>query len=112
MLGHELTTRADLLRDEPDHPRANEEYFKIQLGTVEYLSEPILADRWRRLTFLYTTGELLNSARVLNDLVVRSEERDVLWKSLRERALNQGLYRTLICPNRLWTQTCLPCWAN
>ncbi len=30
--GHELTTRGELLRDEKDHPRANEEYFKIQLG--------------------------------------------------------------------------------
>src|SRR3989304_3044887 len=30
--GHELTTRAELLRDEPDHPRAREEYYKLQLG--------------------------------------------------------------------------------
>ena len=28
--GHELTTRAELLRDDSDHPRAREEYFKIQ----------------------------------------------------------------------------------
>ena len=28
--GHELTTRAELLKDEPNHPRAREEYFKIQ----------------------------------------------------------------------------------
>ena len=27
--GHELTTRGELLRDETDHPRANEEYYKI-----------------------------------------------------------------------------------
>ena len=31
--GVELTTRSALLKDEPDHPRATEEYFKIQLGT-------------------------------------------------------------------------------
>src|SRR5512135_2399085 len=30
--GHELTTRAELLKDEPDHPRAHEEYYKIELG--------------------------------------------------------------------------------
>ena len=33
--GHELTTRGELLKDEADHPRAREEYFKIQLGALE-----------------------------------------------------------------------------
>ncbi len=27
--GHELCTRAELMRDEQDHPRAHEEYFSI-----------------------------------------------------------------------------------
>jgi len=90
--GHELVTRLDLFRDEPDHPRAREEYYKIQVGPLLPLPEPILADRWRRLTFLYTTGEYLNRARTLNDLVVESEERDVLWRSLRERALQASEY--------------------
>jgi hypothetical protein len=90
--GHELTTRAQLLRDEPDHPRAREEYYKIQLGPLQTLQRPILAGRWRRITFLYTTGELLCTARTLNDLVVRSDERDILWRSLRERALQSGQY--------------------
>src|SRR5574338_60072 len=39
--GHELTTRAELLRDEPDHPRAREEYFKLQLGPLEKLPRPV-----------------------------------------------------------------------
>jgi hypothetical protein len=91
--GHELTTRAELLRDEPDHPRAREEYYKVQLGALETLPTPILAGHWRRITFLYTTGEQFRSARTINDLVVRSEERDVLWRSLRERALQDGAYQ-------------------
>ena len=90
--GAELTTRAELLRDEPDHPRAREEYYKMQLGPLERLPQPILARRWRRITFLYTTGDLLLRARTVNDLVVRSEEREVLWKTLRERALHAGAY--------------------
>ncbi|MEZ0396771.1 MAG: hypothetical protein ABWK53_10140 [Anaerolineales bacterium] len=91
--GHELTTRAELLRDEPDHPRAGEEYFKIQLGALERLPRPILADKWRRLTFLYTTGEYLLNAQTLNDLVIRSDERQLLWRSLRERAENEQRYK-------------------
>jgi hypothetical protein len=91
--GHELTTRAELLRDEPDHPRANEEYYKIQLGALEKLAQPILAEKWRRLTFLYTTGEYLLKARTLNDLVVQSDERQLLWRSLRERAEQSQQYQ-------------------
>jgi len=91
--GHELTTRAELLRDEPDHPRASEEYYKIQLGPLERLTQPILAEKWRRLAFLYTTGEYLLKAKTLNDLVVQSDERQLLWRSLRERAEQSQQYK-------------------
>jgi hypothetical protein len=92
--GHELTTRGELLKDETDHPRAREEYYKIQIGGLERLKEPIVAERWKRITFLYTTGEYLLVARTLNDLVVDGDERQVLWRSLRERAENEQLYKT------------------
>jgi hypothetical protein len=92
--GHELTTRAELLKDEADHPRANEEYYKIQIGALERLKEPIKTDKWKRMTFLYSTGEYLLNAKTLNDLVVAGEERQLLWKSLRERAENSQLYKT------------------
>jgi hypothetical protein len=87
--GHELTTRGELLKTEPDHPRAKEEYYKIQLGPLERLPQTILAETWRRITFLYTTGEYILRAKTVNDLVVHSEERQLLWQALRERA-NQG----------------------
>ncbi len=92
--GHELTTRRELLKDESNHPRADEEYFKIQIGGLEKLSNPIIADKWKRLTFLYSTGEYLLKAKTLNDLVVKDDERALLWHSLRERAENQQLYKT------------------
>jgi hypothetical protein len=84
--GHELTTRQELLKSEPDHPRAHEEYYKIQIGGLERLAKPIQAETWRRITFLYTTGEYLMHARTINDLVVQSDERQLLWQALRERA--------------------------
>ncbi len=96
--GHELCTRAELLRDEPDHPRANEEYFKIQLGPLEALERPIPAGKWRRITFFYTTGEYLLNAATVNDLVVRSEERQMLWQSLRERAGQSQAYGSMQLP--------------
>lgn len=92
--GHELTTRGELLKDEANHPHAKEEYYKIQLGALEKLRETIKTDKWKRLTFLYSTGEYLLNAKTLNDLVVEGEERQLLWKSLRERAENEQLYKT------------------
>ena len=91
--GHELIPRDQLLRDEPDHPRAKDEYYKIQLGPLEQLPEPILAEKWRRITFLYTTGEYLFNADTISDLVVHSEERQVLWKALRDRLAHKEEYR-------------------
>ncbi len=91
--GVELVSRQELFKDEVDHPRAREEYYKIQIGPLEKLPKPILAGKWRRVTFVYTTGELMMSATTLQDLVVRSGEREILWRSLRERAIMGGRYR-------------------
>lgn len=91
--GNELATRAELLRDEPDHPHAQQEYFKLQLGPLEALPEPIPASSWRRISFFYTTGEYMAEARTINDLVVREDERANLWNALHERAMRQQEYR-------------------
>lgn len=90
--GHELVTRAELIRDEPDHPSAGEEYYKIQLGNIITLEKPIHAKRWKRVTFLYTTGEYILAAETINDLVVHSDERKMLWRALQERANQEQKY--------------------
>jgi len=92
--GHELTTRGELLQDEANHPRAKEEYYKLQIGTLEKLREPGKSEKWKRLTFLYTTGEYLLSTQSQNDHIVEGDERQLLWKSLHERAENSQLYNT------------------
>lgn len=96
--GHELTTRGELLRDEADHPHANQEYFKIQIGPLEKLPDPVLADKWRRITFMYTTGHYLMNARTIKDLIVESDERRLLWQALRERASQAGTYQVADLP--------------
>ncbi len=92
VLGHELTTRGELLQDEADHPRAGEEYYKLQIGPLEWLPSPILAEKWRRITFFYTTGEYLLNAQTVHELIVQSGERELLWQSLRERASQSQAY--------------------
>lgn len=91
--GHELTSRAELIRDEPDHPRAGEEYFKVSLGPLQRLDDPITAQKWKRITFLYTTGEYFFQAEHVEDLTVRSDDRKLLWQAIRERAQSTLEYK-------------------
>jgi hypothetical protein len=68
------------------------------LGPLFNLERPVEAPTWRRLTFLYTTGAHVARAATVNDLVVTSEERVTLWRSLRERALQSGQYKPADLP--------------
>lgn len=92
VLGHELVLRRELLRDEVDHPRADQEYYKLQLGPLQQLPRPIRSGQWKRFTFLYTTGYYLLRARQLTDLAVRPRERRELWTALREKARMEEVY--------------------
>lgn len=66
--GHELVRRTDLFPDEPDHPRAQELYYKLQLGPLRQKQPPIVSIRWRRITFIQTTWDRFTAAREINDL--------------------------------------------
>ena len=84
--GFELVRRGELLLDEPGHPRADELYFKVQLGPVLELPQPILSARWRRFVFVYTTGDRLLAAHDLTDLTVpTAPHRARLRRMLRDR---------------------------
>jgi len=96
--GHEMTTRIELIQDEPDHPHARQEYYKIQIGSLQPLEQPVLAESWRRITFFYTTGEHLLYAHTMSELIVQSGERQLLWQALRERLSQSGQYQTAELP--------------
>ncbi|MGB9640943.1 MAG: hypothetical protein ACPL4H_08515 [Anaerolineales bacterium] len=103
--GYELTTRAELLHEEMDHPHANQEYYKIQLGPLFPLENPIPAKDWKRITFFYTTGECILKAETISDLILREEDRITLWRALRERSDNHYLSRdTLELPDEINSQ--------
>ncbi|MCA9978253.1 MAG: hypothetical protein KC413_20980, partial [Anaerolineales bacterium] len=73
-LGHELVTRLALFPDEPDHPRAQDWYYKVQLGPLQRLERPILSLRWRRVTFIHSTWDRFTNAIEINDLFVDGDE--------------------------------------
>ncbi|MBO9360933.1 MAG: hypothetical protein J7452_01890 [Thermoflexus sp.] len=82
--GHELVRRRDVLPEEPDHPRADELYYLLQLGPLCSLPRPLFSQRWRRFTFLLTTGERLRTARDLSELPLEGADRQLLLRPLRE----------------------------
>jgi hypothetical protein len=88
-LGHELVTRRNLLPDEPDHRRAAEAYYKVQLGPLQQHEPPIVSRRWRRVTFIYTTWDRFQAAAEINDLFTEGGEFvDRLYHALREADLS------------------------
>ena len=88
-LGHELVTRADLLPDQLNHPRADELYYKVQLGPLISRNHPIVSLRWRRITFIHTTWDRFMDAREINDLFVEGGQYvDRLYATLKERGIH------------------------
>lgn len=81
--GHELLRRRDLFPDAIDHPRADEAYYKLQLGSLLELPRPIASRRGRRILFIWTTGEKFSRAVELNDLLGTSDADDALWETLK-----------------------------
>ena len=67
--------RHELLPAETDHPRADELYYKVELGPLRQIPRPIPSRRLRRLTFIMTTLSRLLTAGEINDLWMR-EGRD------------------------------------
>lgn len=66
--GHELLTRRDIIPAEPNHKRAGDWYYKLELGQLHHKLPPIVADKWRRITFIMTTGDRFEAAEEIKDL--------------------------------------------
>jgi very-short-patch-repair endonuclease len=79
----ETVSRVELLPDEPDHPRAQEKYFRFHLHDLEELERPIASLRGRRIVFVPTTLTKFNNATEINDLFHESPLEDLLWKNLK-----------------------------
>jgi hypothetical protein len=83
--GHELARRRDLLPDEPNHPRADQVYYVLQLGPLERLEPPIISLRWRRITFIETTWDRFQMAQEINELYASGA--DGLFVTLKDMGL-------------------------
>jgi len=80
--GHELVRRRDLFPDQAEHPRADAQYYKLQIGPLIQREPPIPSLRWRRLSFIATTWDRFSAAEEVNDLYVSGA--DGLYVTLKE----------------------------
>lgn len=84
---YRIVRRRDLLSQENDHPRANDKYYKIEIGPLEPLPHPIPSRRLRRITFILTTLKRLLTAEEINDLWLGSRVDEQLWESLKAQGI-------------------------
>lgn len=92
--GYELVYRRWLLPDQPDHPRADEKYYKVALGDLIQKQPPVLNPTRRTITFVFTTWDRFIHAHEISHLYSQADYYvDRVYNALRREG-----YR----PNRLW----------
>jgi very-short-patch-repair endonuclease len=82
-----MLRRDQLLPQEDGHPRAADVYYKVEIGPLQPLPQPIPSRRLRRITFIPTTMGRLLAAQEINDLWWRDDPQERLWLALREAGL-------------------------
>ena len=81
-LSWDTVLRRDLLPDEPDHPRADEAYYRVTLGPLIPLPHPVPATSWRRITFIVTHWAQIERAWDVSDLLEAGALERGLWRAL------------------------------
>ncbi len=83
----ERLTRRELLPEQPDHPRAADEYYCLHLGPLQRREQPILSRTFRRVTFIPTVWRKFQQAEEINDLWNESPLEDVVWSAFKHEGL-------------------------
>jgi hypothetical protein len=91
---YRLLTRRELLPEQADHPRADDFYFRIELGPLQRLDTPLPSAGLHRITFIQTTLERLLHSQSVKELFIKDHPFERLWQTLRANRLRP-------LPNRL-----------
>jgi very-short-patch-repair endonuclease len=81
--GISTVKRQVLLPDEKNHPRADNDYYKISFGELRELDAPVVSQRPRRILFIPTARKRLETARELNDIFLESPIEERLWTAFK-----------------------------
>lgn len=78
-----IVKRKELFPAELTHPKAEENYYQLDLVELLPLAEPIFSRRKRRMVFITTTFERFQNARELNDVFSESPLEEKFWEGLK-----------------------------
>ncbi|MBI3945746.1 MAG: DUF559 domain-containing protein [Armatimonadetes bacterium] len=87
IVGTAKVSRRELLPEEPDHPRADEAYYKLSIDELRPLPNPVISRRRRFIVFICTTLDRLHQAREINDLFCESPLEERMWEQLRDERI-------------------------
>jgi len=83
----ERLTRRELLPEQPEHPRAADEYYCLRLDLLQRRKQPIPSRVLRRVTFIPTTWQKFQGAEEINDLWNESPLEDTLWAAFKQEGI-------------------------
>lgn len=87
VLDIETKKRIELFPGEPEHQRANKDYFQFHLGPIKELPKPIPSIGWRRIVHIPTSCEKLLSAQEINDLWDTSPLEEKMYLEMKKREI-------------------------
>jgi len=79
--------RRTLLPDDPNHPRANQMYYRLELGDLQERFEPIYSRRRRQIVFIPTVWRKFRTALEINDLAHGSPLEDRQWAAMKHEGI-------------------------
>jgi len=97
-----IIKRSNLLPDEISDPKANNDYYKINLNELKTLPNPIISQRHRRMLFVNTTLELLLKAKEFNDLFLESDLEEKLWTDFKSSEINAERQYMFVAEKRFY----------
>jgi very-short-patch-repair endonuclease len=81
--GVDVVKRVSLFPDEPEHKRAEKNYFQFHLREIKNLPQPIPSLRWRRIIHIPTSYKKLLTAREINDLYDTSPIEEKMYREMK-----------------------------
>lgn len=91
--------RWELFPELPRDAKSEQRYCKLELSPLQRLKEPILSRRWRRIVFISTTLQKLQSATEINDLYDESPLEDRLWAEFKRLQIDAERQESVIINN-------------
>ncbi len=83
----DIVKRVDLFPDEPKHPRARADYYRVHIDNLQQRPSPIRSKRKRQVVLIPTTFERFMLAGDINELAVGDEATDSFYGRMTEEGL-------------------------